>query len=126
MRTTTRIAGAVAGIALALGSLGAAPAFADKPAPCAQQQKHVDKAAGRPRQGHGRLRASAGEGEEGQARGEGRRHRQRARQRQAGPRPRQGTSATTRRRSRPPSSSGSPRPRLVSSACEADQPPAAA
>jgi len=46
MRTNTRIAGAVAGIALTLGSLGAvaAPASADKPAPCAQEQKHVDKA----------------------------------------------------------------------------------
>jgi len=46
MHTSTRIAGAVAGIALTFGSLGAvsAPASADKPAACAQQQKHVDKA----------------------------------------------------------------------------------
>ena len=44
MRTTTRIAGAVAGIALAFGSLGAVSASAEKPAPCAQQHKQVDKA----------------------------------------------------------------------------------
>jgi hypothetical protein len=44
MRTTTRIAGAVAGVALALGSLGTVPASAEKPAPCAQQQTQVDRA----------------------------------------------------------------------------------
>jgi hypothetical protein len=44
MRTTTRIAGAVAGVALALGSLGSVSASAEKPEPCAQQQKQVDRA----------------------------------------------------------------------------------
>lgn len=44
MRPTTRIAGAVAGIALTFGSLGAVSASAEKPAPCAQQQTHVTKA----------------------------------------------------------------------------------
>ena len=44
MRPTTRIAGAVAGIALTFGSLGAVSASAEKPAPCAQQEQHVTKA----------------------------------------------------------------------------------
>jgi hypothetical protein len=44
MRPTTRIAGAVAGVTLALGSVGALSATAAEPQPCAQQQKQVDKA----------------------------------------------------------------------------------
>ncbi len=44
MRISTRIAGSVAGLALALGSFSAASAASEEPAPCEQQQTHVDKA----------------------------------------------------------------------------------
>ncbi|SDC16052.1 hypothetical protein [Nocardioides lianchengensis] len=47
MHVSTRVAGVVAGVTLTLGSLGTlttAPATAVQKAPCAQQQKQVDKA----------------------------------------------------------------------------------
>ncbi|HTW15512.1 MAG TPA: hypothetical protein VMF51_10310 [Nocardioides sp.] len=47
MHTATRTAGVLAGVALTLGSLStiaSSPVSAAPPAPCAQQQKQVDKA----------------------------------------------------------------------------------